>query len=188
MSISSCTTAEAVLIIFPLSVDTITIAQMLSVKGEGVNQPTEQQLRVNRCVQPADKVDGIDFDLRSQVGQTNDMHIRWVSQTHHAVLHVILVCGTHSTAVWWLETKYTPVQWSAVHSGLAASWQQMIESYHSPVDSCVYHDSDSDTQTWVHSVCSQWSRLSQPSTLCGTVNEFQLLGHVIISNGGYSEH
>jgi len=46
------------------------------------------------------------------------------------------------------------------------------------VGSCVYRKSHCDLQPWAWAVCTLPAvpRSTQPSTLCGTVNEYQLLG------------
>jgi len=51
--------------------------------------------------------------------------------------------------------------------------------------SCVYRKNHCDLQPWARAVCTLPAvpRSTQPSTLRGTVNEYQLSGWVIIING-----
>jgi len=50
---------------------------------------------------------------------------------------------------------------------------------------CVLLHNHCDLQPWARAVCTfpAVPRSTQPSTLCGMVNEYQLSGRVIIING-----
>ena len=60
---------------------------------------------------------------------------------------------------------------------VAAAVREVLRSNRA-VGSCVYHKNHCDLQPWARAVCTLPSvpRSSQPSTLRGMVNEYQLSG------------
>jgi len=71
----------------------------------------------------------------------------------------------------------------AVNTPVCSMRDPMFESHGRQL--CVYHDSCCDIQAWpwLHTLTAV-PRSTQPSTLHGMVNEYQLLGRVIINDDG----
>ena len=62
------------------------------------------------------------------------------------------------------------------HSGLVVACLTAVLGSNHAVGSCVYRKNQCDLQPWAWAVCTfpAVPRSTQPSTLCGTVNEYQL--------------
>ena len=77
-------------------------------------------------------------------------------------------------------TQYAPVVYLCVStgcSGLAVAVREVMRSNHA-VGSCIYRKNHCNLQPWARAVCTfpAVPRSTQPSTLHGTVNEYQLSG------------